>query len=525
MSNQFETILEGQKKAMEFWSKLSDQMGKPFQQEPTDPAKAGQALFQEWYDKQQSFFQEAMKGNPQELLQQTPDHLKKYMEIQTEFTQKWGDFFKSNADKMGFQLPDADTFGAPTQYFQENMSNWNKWMEGGQDWLSTQVLDKMPFNMRPHYTGFLDSYKFMSKYWGPLQRLIKNGLYNQELVDKYFSTEAYQKLVNQMMGFRPVGNTGEIVEQANKWFSNMMSYMDMQSGDWKTVSDSWKEKMESFTNTGNVPFFEMAVEFNNRLRDQLAPFNNIAAQGRETEMATVLQDIQFQYIAFILKSAEMQSKVYESGQFALPDTLRAFSEKYKEGLQGTDFQAFFQAYIDKLEEAILEVLHSDEYSKLQSEVSALAASIKKDNGHLMELMYADMPFLTHTEGDDIAKETTALRTKVRSLEHRLKELEKAILLNGKPKAEKKASAPATGNMKKMLMEKIGTASASDADNLKQIKGIGPKLEGMLNDLGIYTFRQVAKMGAAEYDMMDELLGAFQGRAKRDHWAKQAKTMI
>ncbi|MCR9100374.1 MAG: hypothetical protein NXI25_10515 [bacterium] len=524
MSNQFDTLIEGQKKAMEFWSKLSDQMTKPFQQEQADPAKAGEALFQEWYNKQQAFFQEAMKGNPQEMLQQTPEHLRKYMQIQTEFTQKWADFFKSNAGKMGFQIPGADSFGNSTQFFQENMSNWNKWMNGGQDWFSAQVLDKMPFNMRPHYTGFLDSYNFMSKYWEPLQRLIKNGLYDSTMAEKYFGAEAYQKLINQMMGFRPVGNASEVIEQVNKWFSNMMSYMGDQSGDWKTVSDSWKEKMASFSNAGNMPFFEMATEFNNRLRDQLAPFNNIAAQGRETEISKTLQDIQFQYIAFVLKSAEMQSKVYESGQFAMPDTLREFAEKYKQEPEMPDFQAFFQAYINKLEEAMLEVLHSSEYSKLQSEVSALATSIKKDNGRLMELMYADLPFLTHTDGDDIAKEASALRTKVRSLEHRLAELEKAMLLSGKPAVEKKTPAEG-GSLKKSLMDKIGIASASDADDLKQIKGVGPKLETMLNDLGIYTFKQVAQMGASEYDMIDELLGAFQGRAKRDNWARQAKALL
>ena len=524
MSNQFDTIIEGQKKAMEFWSKLSDQMAKPFQQEPADPAKAGQELFQEWYEKQQAFFQDAMKGNPQEMLQQTPDHLRKYMEIQTEFTQKWGDFFKSNASKMGFQIPGADAFGQPVQYFQENMSNWKKWMEGGHDWFSGQLLDKMPFNMRPHYTGFMDSYSFMSKYWEPIQRLIKNGLYDAEMVDKYFGANAYQKLVNQMMGFRPVGNTSDVIEEVNKCFSNMMSYMNNQSGDWKSVSDSWKEQMESFSNAGNLPFFEMAAEFTNRLRDQLAPFNNIAAQGRETEISKILQDIQFQYIAFVLKSAEMQTKVYESGQFALPDTLKDFAEQYKADLQMPDFQAFFQAYINKLEASMLEVLHSGEYSKLLSEVSALATSMKKDNGRLMELMYADMPFLTHSEGDDIAKEAATLRTKVRSLEHRLAELEKAMLLSGKPAVEKKTPAP-TGNMKKSLMDKIGAASASDADDLKQIKGVGPKLEGMLNDLGIFTLKQVSQMGATEYELVDELLGAFQGRAKRDNWAKQAKALL
>lgn len=527
MSNQFDTIIEGQKKAMEFWSKLSSQMAKPFQKEQTDPAQAGQALFEEWYQKQQAFFQEAMQTNPQDMLQQTPEHLRKYMEMQTEFTRKWADFFQSHAAQMGLQWPQSDSFGNSVQYFQDSMSNWKKWMGGGHDWFSGQVLDKMPFNMRPHYTGFLDTYNLMSKYWEPLQRLIKNGLTDQAMVDKYFGSEAYQKLVNQMMGFRPVGNPSDIIEQANKWFSGMTGYMDTQSNGWKSVSDTWMEKMQGFTGSGNLPFFEMAAEFNNRLRDQLAPFNNIAAQGRETEMSKILQDIQFQYIAFILKSAEMQAKVYESGQFALPDTLREFADKYKADQEMPDFQNFFQHYINKLEAAMLEVLHASSYSKLQSEVSALATSIKRDNERLLELMYADLPFLTNSEGDDIAKEAAALRSKVRTLEHRLAELEKALLLNGKPAVEKKApetAAPA-GHSKKALMDKIGTASASDADDLKAIKGVGPKLEGMLNDLGIFTFRQVSKMGAAEYDMIDELLGAFQGRAKRDNWAKQAKALL
>ncbi|MCB0548558.1 MAG: hypothetical protein KDD19_13335 [Phaeodactylibacter sp.] len=48
---------------------------------------------------------------------------------------------------------------------------------------------------------------------------------------------------------------------------------------------------------------------------------------------------------------------------------------------------------------------------------------------------------------------------------------------------------------------------------------------MLNELGVYTYQQVSKMTTREYDMIDELLGVFQGRAKRDEWAKQAKTLL
>ena len=79
--------------------------------------------------------------------------------------------------------------------------------------------------------------------------------------------------------------------------------------------------------------------------------------------------------------------------------------------------------------------------------------------------------------------------------------------------------------KSVLLGAIGTASADQKDNLKDIKGIGPKLEEMLHSIGIYTFAQVSKMGDAEYDLVDSLITAFKGRAKRDNWATQAKELM
>ena len=46
----------------------------------------------------------------------------------------------------------------------------------------------------------------------------------------------------------------------------------------------------------------------------------------------------------------------------------------------------------------------------------------------------------------------------------------------------------------------------------------------LNNIGIYSFDQVSKMTEKEYDLLDSLLDSFQGRAKRDDWAGQAKNL-
>jgi len=63
-----------------------------------------------------------------------------------------------------------------------------------------------------------------------------------------------------------------------------------------------------------------------------------------------------------------------------------------------------------------------------------------------------------------------------------------------------------------------------ADNLKEIKGVGPKLEKMLQGMGFYHFDQIASWGAQELAWVDANLQGFKGRASRDNWVEQAKIL-
>lgn len=61
-----------------------------------------------------------------------------------------------------------------------------------------------------------------------------------------------------------------------------------------------------------------------------------------------------------------------------------------------------------------------------------------------------------------------------------------------------------------------------ADDLKAIEGIGPALEKLCNEMGIYHFDQIANWGADEIAWMDGNLKGFKGRVTRDKWVAQAK---
>lgn len=70
----------------------------------------------------------------------------------------------------------------------------------------------------------------------------------------------------------------------------------------------------------------------------------------------------------------------------------------------------------------------------------------------------------------------------------------------------------------------GPVVASEGDDLTQIKGVGPKLAGLLGDLGVKKFAQIAEWSDADIDRIDSQLGRFEGRIRRDHWVTQAKLL-
>ena len=61
------------------------------------------------------------------------------------------------------------------------------------------------------------------------------------------------------------------------------------------------------------------------------------------------------------------------------------------------------------------------------------------------------------------------------------------------------------------------------DDLKLISGVGPKIEGILHSLGIFTFAQVASWTGAEREWVDSYLN-FKGRIERDQWVRQAEAL-
>lgn len=84
-------------------------------------------------------------------------------------------------------------------------------------------------------------------------------------------------------------------------------------------------------------------------------------------------------------------------------------------------------------------------------------------------------------------------------------------------APRSAPGPATAELSKSQPVAAG-------DDLTRIKGLGPKIATMLNEMGVTRFADIARWDDAEIDRIDAQMGKFQGRIRRDAWVEQAKLL-
>jgi NADH-quinone oxidoreductase subunit E len=95
------------------------------------------------------------------------------------------------------------------------------------------------------------------------------------------------------------------------------------------------------------------------------------------------------------------------------------------------------------------------------------------------------------------------------------------------KAKPAAAEPVTvvpAKAEKPKQQKAVRVVETQADDLKRISGIGPKLEQVLNGMGVRRYADVALWSDKDVQRIDDQLG-FGGRIARDGWVAQAKALM
>ncbi len=194
------------------------------------------------------------------------------------------------------------------------------------------------------------------------------------------------------------------------------------------------------------------------------------------------------------------------------------------------------AEIDKLEEDVIRLeadnaqlthdaaLAKQEIESLKRDVFELD-EMKVQNAEMSEVLksmeasrkqYEDDAKRYQGVADESEKQSETLRLRLDEVEKNFMELE-AQQQNAIKQARDEALA---------ANDPSATVDATqEVDDLKEIVGIGKVFERTLNDLGYYSFRQLANFGVSDIARVNAELKEKKGRMEQDDWIGQAKELL
>jgi len=98
---------------------------------------------------------------------------------------------------------------------------------------------------------------------------------------------------------------------------------------------------------------------------------------------------------------------------------------------------------------------------------------------------------------------------------------RAIMTFERGGKEMQKSTPSDSYTNGLNFKRIGIATLETKDSLQQLKGIGSAIEDKLNNIGIFTFKQISNFNSKDIEKITELIKFFPGRIERDDWVGQA----
>ena len=179
-----------------------------------------------------------------------------------------------------------------------------------------------------------------------------------------------------------------------------------------------------------------------------------------------------------------------------------------------------------------------ELDELRRELEASKAAVADSDGKLSEersareRLEADLQEtraqLSNAGSEDRAR-VAELEGRVRDRDAEIERLRAQTDAPGGP-GDGAGSAPVPEKVAEVVspqqtepVEPEPAVAGATADDLTQIKGIGPVLKDKLHALGITSFRQIADFTEADIERVNEVLN-FPGRIERERWVEQARAI-
>jgi polyhydroxyalkanoate synthesis regulator phasin len=419
----FDTMANTQKQMFDSWTSAAEILKKSVINNDATGKSADH--FKNWYDSQMAFFNnpgaEFVKGAAAFNTNNPMDFYTNWYNTQMKMVEEW--YAKSKeAGKTAMEqvkpfMPEEVKKNYDTAM--NTFSTWSETMKKSYEDMASNMKNGLA---REAFSGMFsnnDTYMKMYSLFSPLMSAIQNKSFTPDMMKNLVSPEAYKEMMDKMFNFAPA-QIKDMYEKNIALFSGNFKKA-MESG--KSMFDSAKENSGNmFANTGNDFFTNLLSQHQSvseSLKNTMSPFLKLMTPGTERTQLENMAAISDKLALYSIKNAQMQYMTYTAGNKAVESLGEKIYKNMQDGVQYKNFMEIYNEWLSINDKVYVELFSTDEYSKLQAELSTISLTLKKEVNGQLEKMFVNLPLVPRSEMDELYKTVYELKKKINTLEKQL----------------------------------------------------------------------------------------------------------
>ena len=425
--NLFETFTTAQKEAVDKMTSATENMNKMFTENMNSD------FFKKWYDSQMSFFNnngENKMNNPMEMFTT-------WMNSQME--QAKGMMGNNNLFANMPNMGNMMNMESMTGNMNNMMSQYQNWMQSMNNTYTEMMKNYSNMDSKNMMSGMFnnsDMYMNMFQLWMPMFKSMNDKSFNMDTFKNMFNAPMFKGMMDKMFNMEDITKNMMAMPGMDMMKTNMNNMMDQNKG----MFDSMKASMNGFMPNSNNSFtqaMDMYNNMNNQMNNAFAPMMKLMGNNSNTQQMNAMKELSNEYMHYQLKSTEMQYTMYNTGMKAMEELAETVYNDMRNGVETKDFTNLYTTWLTISDKHFVELFSTDEYSKMQAEVSSFGNKMKMHINQQMEKSMANIPVITRTEMDETYKTIYEMKKRINMLEKQL-DTDLVVEETVKPAAKKSA---------------------------------------------------------------------------------------
>jgi len=240
-------------------------------------------------------------------------------------------------------------------------------------------------------------------------------------------------------------------EQGQKMWNDFTSQFN---GFGKNIFESTQNSWNNMFPAANANSFFASMNDNyskmqNYMQNASSPLMKMMSDGTQKEMFEATSTISDLFARFSMSNTQLQYMTYTAGLKASETTAKNLYEKMSKGEDMSSMTGLYNEWLSVNDKIFVELFETDEYSKIQAELSSTGMKLKQQMDKQMEKMLVNVPVVPRSEMDELYKTVYELKKRVRDLEKQnelLTEVKNTVA--EKPTAETKSTVETKTTSKK-----------------------------------------------------------------------------